>query len=330
MGNGKPETVQDWLTRSSTNSVDVVPISRLMPGFSPRTDRSRSAAHIKLLAECDYALPPIIVHRPTMRVIDGEHRLMAAMARGLDTIGVRFFDGSDEDAFALAVHANVIHGLALLTEERKTAARLLLRTHPHWSDRLIARTAGLSHKTVGTLRRADGDASQLHDERVGIDGRTRRVGMEGRRTAEQLILQTPDASLREIARSAGISTRTARDVRNRVIGRGRAQIPRDFGESGQHKQTAHRKTRNSTATAAASNSDARKALLSKLSNDPTLRFTQQGREVLRRLSSSSRDIDFLEKLIDDGPRHWRSVVARIAHANASAWGELAIKLDSCD
>jgi hypothetical protein len=57
------------------------------------------------------SLPPLLVDRRSMRVIDGMHRLMAALLKKRETIDVEFFDGSYADAFLLAVEANVAHGL---------------------------------------------------------------------------------------------------------------------------------------------------------------------------------------------------------------------------
>ena len=55
--------------------------------------------HIRSLAELQDELPPILVHRTTMRVIDGMHRLKAAILRGERTIEATFYDGDDAEAF---------------------------------------------------------------------------------------------------------------------------------------------------------------------------------------------------------------------------------------
>ncbi|MFE3193073.1 ParB N-terminal domain-containing protein [Nocardia sp. NPDC059240] len=117
-----------------------------------------------MLTESSTPLPAIIVHRRTMRVVDGAHRLAAAKELGHETIAVRFFDGSENEAFVLAVHANIAHGLPLSLAERKAAARRLVLSHPQWSDRLIADVAGLSHKTVSAERRRTAGADRRRDE----------------------------------------------------------------------------------------------------------------------------------------------------------------------
>jgi hypothetical protein len=150
-----------------------VPLTAVRPGDSPRIAGS-STMHARLLAQSDASLPPILVHRPTMQVIDGTHRLDAARLRGDRMIRVRFFDGAREDAFVLAVEANVTHGLPLSLADRKAAALRIIRTHPVWSDRAIAAKTGLAHKTVGAIRRSSGDVLRS-TARLGMDGRVREV-----------------------------------------------------------------------------------------------------------------------------------------------------------
>ena len=86
-------------------------IAKLRPSDSPRL-AGQDTDHVRVLSQAD-SLPPIIVQRGTMRVIDGMHRLRAAQLRGEKQIAVRFFEGSDDLAFVLAVHANTAHGLPL-------------------------------------------------------------------------------------------------------------------------------------------------------------------------------------------------------------------------
>ncbi|MEO6082284.1 MAG: transposase [Umezawaea sp.] len=53
--------------------------------------------HATALARSAVELPPVLVHRPTMRVLDGMHRLNAARLRGDRSIDVVFFDGDEPD-----------------------------------------------------------------------------------------------------------------------------------------------------------------------------------------------------------------------------------------
>src|ERR1044072_4324236 len=105
----------------SRSPVIKIRISDLQPAESPRIE-GENREHVQLIAESDDIQPPIIVHRATMRVIDGMHRVRAAELRGRTEIDARFFDGATLDAFVLAVHANVTHGLPLSLADRLQAA----------------------------------------------------------------------------------------------------------------------------------------------------------------------------------------------------------------
>ncbi|RZQ61537.1 streptomycin biosynthesis protein [Amycolatopsis suaedae] len=151
-----------------------VPIENVARADSPRS-RGVDPAHARVLAERAGELDPILVHRATMRVIDGAHRLEAARLTGARTIRVRFFDGSEADAFVQSVRANVAHGLPLSLADRKAAAARIVGSHPQWSDRMIAEVTGLAHKTVGAVRRKSTGENPQSATRVGRDGRVRRL-----------------------------------------------------------------------------------------------------------------------------------------------------------
>lgn len=119
-GPGRPELCQ----------VTSVLISDLVLGCSPRLV-GENADHVRILTEVGAALPPILVHRQSMRVIDGLHRVRAACAKGERTICARFFDGTDNAAFILAVESNIAHGLPLTTADRKAAAARIIGSHGH-------------------------------------------------------------------------------------------------------------------------------------------------------------------------------------------------------
>ncbi|MFD1048734.1 serine hydrolase, partial [Kibdelosporangium lantanae] len=103
-----PQVVANWADYTEER----VPIDSLLPADSPRLS-GESMEHARMLAASEAELPPIVVHRPTRRVIDGMHRLKAAALRGQDDILVRFYEGDDEDAFIVAVETNIAHGLPL-------------------------------------------------------------------------------------------------------------------------------------------------------------------------------------------------------------------------
>lgn len=194
-----------------------LPLAALCPGDSPRFT-PLDEAHAAHLAALDAELPPILVHRPTLRVVDGAHRLRAAALRGEPTIAVEYVDGTPEAAFVRAVAANLTGGLPLSVAERKTATERIVRSRPEQSDRSIAQHVGLSAKTVGEIRRRCCTGAAVQSSiRVGRDGRLRPVNPdEGRRRVLKVISERPGASLREIAQAAGVSLGTAHGVRSRV------------------------------------------------------------------------------------------------------------------
>ncbi|MFI5739623.1 ParB/RepB/Spo0J family partition protein [Streptomyces anulatus] len=292
-----------------------------------------SPDHVSALAQCPDELPPILVHRPTMQVIDGAHRLRAARLRGDATIGVRFVDGTEEDAFVLAVSTNVTQGLPLTLADRTAAASRILSSHPHLSDRLIASTAGMSTKTVATIRqRATGEMTQLH-ARLGRDGKVRPLdASHGRTLASQAISKNPDLSLRAIARIAGISVGTARDVRERMR-RGEDPIPL------RHRLSAgHRVEDNAPENSASGNNTGgdnrtngtprleRDRFLLSLRTDPSLRFSEIGRALLRLLDANTLDTAQWDRLAAAVPQRWSPVVADLAMDCAADWSALACRV----
>jgi transposase-like protein len=195
--------------------VVTVPLSSVRPGESPRL-AGEDKAHIARLAETEGALPPILVDRD-MRVIDGMHRLLAASLKGQHTVEVEIFRGSAAEAFLRSVEANVTHGLPLSLADRRAAAARIVALCPQMSDRAIGESTGLAARTVAAIRRRSSGAAPQLNARIGRDGRIRPLsGTEGRQRAAELLARHPGASLRAVARDAGVSPATVRDVRSRL------------------------------------------------------------------------------------------------------------------
>src|SRR5262249_21779584 len=133
--------------------VEQVQLSSLAPPDSPRL-AGENPHHTRVLAQLDAQFPPILVHRGSMKIIDGLHRFRAADLKGQRQIDVRFFDGSEDDAFVLAVTSNISHGLPLSLADRRAAALRILVSHPNWSDRAVAATTRLAPRTVSRIRAA--------------------------------------------------------------------------------------------------------------------------------------------------------------------------------
>ncbi len=280
------------------------------------------------LAAAETELPPIIVHREAMRVIDGLHRLRVAQVRGQEKIPVRFFDGNDADAFVIAVKSNIAHGLPLTLADRKAAATRILASHPQWSDRMIASVTGLSAGTIGEMRKRL-IAIGMNDARIGKDGRVRPLDRsQGRKLALELMAINPRLSLRQIARAAGISTETARDVRSKLhrgedpIAQGRAAGRASQGE----KRNGHRGKSGEPELASALCQD-RAAVVARLKADPALRLTETGRSLLGMFHIQAINAEQWDKIIINLPPHCRNIVAHLARQYARAWAEFADRVE---
>lgn len=295
-----------------------VPIGMLSVAGAPRTS-GLDPEHVEVLASAGTQLPPIIVHRRTMRVIDGAHRLAAAKRNGRETIAVIFFDGGADDAFVLAVHANIAHGRPLSIADRKRAAERIIRTHPHWSTRRLVATVGISSGTVDELRRQILGAPSPGEARIGKDGKARRVDpSEGRRIAIELITTNPDLSLRRVAKAAGLSPETVRRLRRRLRdgedaaepANGRAPLGFDPPENA--LDTAAESDQVSTELA---------AVVERLKSDPALRYSVAGRDLLRLLHLHLVRPDDWHRLMENIPPHTRATVALLARQCAARWAD---------
>ncbi|MGY4927215.1 ParB/RepB/Spo0J family partition protein [Streptomyces sp. 900105755] len=317
-----------------------VPIAQLRPG-----DCLRSAGpdqeHVARLAEIDGPLPAILVRRSDLSVIDGMHRLLAALIRGQESIEVEFFEGSADAAFLRAVEANIAHGLPLSQADRRAAATRIIASHPQMSDRAIARASGLGAKAVAAIRRRSTDALPQLNARIGRDGRMRPLNsVEGRQRAAEVMAENPRASLREVARLAGISPATASDVRKRIqsgeppapvrpeaaptpVGPAPAlaATPEARGDITGHSpgrpRPLDRKVR-------LSHLDPRMAL-EKLLRDPSLRLKDEGRQLLRLLQQNgAAEWTSLTAAV---PPHCAPMVGSLARRYAAIWLEFAQYLD---
>ncbi|QMU78265.1 ParB N-terminal domain-containing protein [Streptacidiphilus sp. PB12-B1b] len=295
-----------------------VPLDRLLDAESPRLG-GLDERHLSTLLDVEDDLPPIIVHGPTMRVIDGMHRLHAARLRNRETIDVVYFDGSEKESFVLAVEANVRHGLPLTLAERKESAKRILRSYPEWSNQAIATKTGLSSKTVGMLRRDDGAAETQPTVRIGRDGRVRPLSVvEGRLRAREVLAQNPDASLREIARESGISVGTARDVRER-LSKGESPIP------GSRAAAAEAEPRPAEPGPSSELVDFA-IVLDSLRKDPALRYSDEGRALIRWLETRTVRREEIN-LVAQVPAHQATRLANMARACAAHWEAIAVALE---
>ena len=293
--------------------------------------------HVEALVAVQGDLPAILVHRPTMRVIDGAHRVQAALRRGDSTIAGRFFEGSEDDAFVLSVWLNVSHGLPLALADRKRAAQRIAVSHSQWSDRRVAAVTGISPGTVADIRKRAPGPSAPDSDRIGQDGRVRPLDCSaGRLLAGRLMTENPDLSLRQVARAAAISPETARDVRNRLLS-GEDLVP-----ARRPRGTTELAAKSTELTAGAGKQRYqlnlvrsgerqepvvdRSVIVNRLMGDPALRYNDTGRNLLRLLTLHTRWSQEWETIVDNVPPHCADVVADLARQFADLWSDFATRV----
>ena len=114
---------------------------------------------------------------------DGFHRIEAARRIDRETISADVREGGQRDALLLAASANAMHGLRRTQADKRRSIETLLRDPEwmKWSDREIAKTCSVDHKTVGTVRREltgefPGDRSVTYRDRHGNETEMRVSG----------------------------------------------------------------------------------------------------------------------------------------------------------
>lgn len=310
-----------------------VPVDLLAPGFHLRM-AGTDAAHVRLLADAagTVPLPPILVQKRGLRIIDGMHRVEVAKLRGEPVIRARIVDCSDEKALVLAVKSNTLHGLPLTRADRISSAKRILGTHPDWSDRKVAGIAGLSGKSVASLRNSSAGGAPFDGKRLGRDGKRRPlVAVEGRLRAAEYIHAHPEASVREIARETDVSPGTAHDVRKKIrcgadpgttaLGSPGAQaapaaLPKSPPVTNIRTRAPADTVRGLTGA----------AVIGKLTGDPSLRYTDGGRAFLRWMTQHAMHPDEWREFVDAIPERWLEEVRQAAAAMSEEWGQFASQL----
>lgn len=321
-----------------------VPLSSLAAAFHLR-QAGADTAHVQLLADAASAaeLPPILLQKSSLRIIDGIHRVAAAKLRGEWSISARLIDCTDQEAIILAVKTNALHGLPLSRADRLASGQRILADHPDWSDRAVAGITGLSAKTIASLRGTVTDESDGGFKRLGRDGKRRPVVTgEGRRRAEEYLSAHPDASLREVARATDVSIGTVHDVREKIrrgedpgpassrpsatpAGKAAAAGSATGGGRSERLAPALRSLPGRPVPAGAAPS-AWPAVQAKLSGDPALRYSENGRLFLRWMATHSMQADEWRAFIEAVPQRWLNEVSHVAASMSEQWQQFAEEL----
>jgi ParB-like chromosome segregation protein Spo0J len=311
-----------------------VPLNSLVPGFYLRRSGT-SAAHVQLLADAAATskLPPILVHKNGLRIIDGLHRFEVAKQRGQTHINVRLIDCSDEEALVLAIKSNTLHGLPLSKGDRISGAKRILAAHPDWSDRAVAEIAGLSAKTIGVLRNRSTGGTPSLEKRLGRDGKLHPIsGGAGRKRVVEYIETHPDASIRQIARDVDVSLGTVHDVRDRLR-RGTDPMAERRGTVAPPPPArpvpvaACGPVPGTTGGGRAKRHHARQLtwaeISGKVTSDPAVRYTDGGRAFLRWMACHAAATDDWREFVDAIPVHWLEDIGSIAMAISEEWSRFA-------
>jgi ParB-like chromosome segregation protein Spo0J len=314
-----------------------IDVNKLEKGNSPRLG-GESGSHVQALAQVIDLTPPILVHQSTMRVIDGMHRLRAAMLIGRPTVRAMLVDCSESEILVLAVQENARHGLPLSLRDREAAALRLLISETSWSDRMVARTVGLSPGMVARIRERS-TAGSGQSNRVGMDGRVRPVDLtEGRRRAADFLADNPEASVREIAKAANISLSTAHDVRKRIA-QNQDPIPLRPSKATPESTADGNKTSKASRTADAEDNSNPRSLPNRdkaystdvdwgelrnfIVKDPTIKYKQSGRELVKWLDRHWIELAEIDQHIDAVPAHLAHHIALVAERLAGEWKLIA-------
>ncbi|HEY0932688.1 MAG TPA: ParB/RepB/Spo0J family partition protein [Trebonia sp.] len=325
-----------------------IPLSALSDGFLLRVTGT-DPAHVQMLSEVASfnEIPPILVQRKSLRIIDGAHRMEAAKARGENTIRARLVNCTDNSAYILAVKANTLHGLPLSRADRVSSAQRILGWHPDWSDRAIGIATGLSAKTVAGIRRDSAGNVQQFAKRLGRDGKRRPVtALEGRKRAAEYITARPEASLREVARETDVSLGTVQDVRARMR---RGLDPLTAGGGSRALTAAPEPAARPRPEPPAGAPAGAPVLLSarlgrigrpgapapswpeifpKLAGDPSLRYTEGGRAFIRWMTARMSNPHAWREFTDSIPAHWLRDISTMAEQASEDWRDFAEHLRS--
>jgi ParB-like chromosome segregation protein Spo0J len=329
--------------------VSEIPTSALSGGFLLRVTGT-DPTHVQMLSEVASfsEIPPILVQRRSLRIIDGTHRLEAAKARGESTIRARLVNCSDNSAFILAAKANTLHGLPLSRADRIASAKRILGWHPDWSDRALGIATGLSAKTVAGIRGESAHNVQQFTKRLGRDGKRRPVAaLEGRKRAAEYITARPEASLREVARETDVSLGTVQDVRARMRqgldpltadrgSRALAAAPEPAGDptpvpqagTPTTTQLSGRTVRTGRLSRSTAPAPSWPELFPKLAGDPSLRYTEGGRAFIRWMTAHLSNPNQWREFADSIPAHWVPEISTMAEHASEEWSGFARHLRS--
>ena len=142
----------------------------------------------------------------------------------------------------------------------------------------------------------------------------------GCQLASELLSRRPNASLREIAEAAGISTGTVRDVRARLC-RGDDPVPASRRDNGCRASNRGKPNRTPVREEPAPGDVA--PLMAWLARDPALRMSREGRELLRWLHLHVVQTMDTDKIASSIPSHCFEYLIELANRCSANWARIA-------
>ena len=107
---------------------------------------------------------------PFTYVVNGFHRVAAALAAGLTEISVEVIFGSKRSGLLHAVQADRTVGLRRTTLDKRRSIELLITAFPKMSDRKIGEACGCDNKTVAATKARLAAASEEIPQSAPDDG----------------------------------------------------------------------------------------------------------------------------------------------------------------
>ncbi|MEI7638052.1 MAG: ParB N-terminal domain-containing protein [Syntrophus sp. (in: bacteria)] len=149
-----------------------IPISQI---DRPPETQPRTAMDMLVIAEyaevmkAGTTFPPADVFKVEDRyvLVDGFHRIEAAVQAQIDTYLCEVHEGTMRDAFLFASGVNAAHGLRRTPEDKHRAVERLLADAEwsQWNDSTIAEKCRVSHSFVSKVRQISFHGGKIPDER---------------------------------------------------------------------------------------------------------------------------------------------------------------------
>lgn len=193
----------------------------LLQRYQPRVmmDDALVAEYAELMSGGYGAFPPVEVFRVDSQlvVVDGFHRVHAALKADLKAIPANIRDGSADDALLFSVKANATHGLRRTNEDKRRAVEMLL-DHPTFGKlgkEKLAALAGVSKPTViDVVRRRQGLLTAPERRKQG--GQSLPPKLTPSLKALRDLLQAAGASKQVIAAAIALKVEQQRPAAQRV------------------------------------------------------------------------------------------------------------------